>query len=173
MKANMGIGDDGRSYIKDKKLDKDSEIFEAIGDIDELISLLGMVRALTKFLEVNEVLKDVQKDLFRLNSHLARFRDEFGMEGLSRIEAKIKELSSSLPEVKKFVLPGGPFTASLLHLSRAVCRRAERRVVSLSKRWQMDKWVIPYMNRLSSLLFVLARYETIKNNVKEEVVDSI
>lgn len=171
MKAYTGTGDDGRSYVKGGRIDKDSPVFEAIGDLDELVSLLGVVRSLTKLPEVNETLRNVQEDLFHLNSHLAGFKSGFGKEELRRIEEKIEEFGSWLSKPKKFVLPRGPLTASILHLSRAVCRRAERHIVSLSKKERVDRWVVPYVNRLSSLLFVLARYEAVKSGIKEEFVD--
>lgn len=167
----LGTGDDGKSYVKGRRIDKDSLIFEAVGDLDELVSLLGVVRSLTKLPEVDEVLRGVQEGLFRLNSHLTGFKDDFCEKELRWVEGKIKEFNSTLSELKKFVLPGGPLTASLLHLSRAICRRAERHIVSLSKEWRVDKWVIPYINRLSSLLFVLARYEAAKSGVEEELMD--
>ncbi len=171
MKPYTRAGDDGKSYVKGRRLDKDSRIFEAIGDLDELVSLLGVVRSLTELPEVDEVLKGVQEGLFRLNSHLAGFKDDFGEEELRWVEGELEKFGSKLSEPRKFVLPGGPISASLLHLSRAVCRRAERHIISLSKEWEMDKWVVPYINRLSSLLFVLARYEAAKSGTKEEFVD--
>ncbi len=170
MKPYTGTGDDGKSYIKGGRIDKDSLVFEAIGDLDELVSLLGIIRSLSKVGEINEILRKVQEDVFHLNSHLAGFREEFGEKELKWTEMVAEELSSKLPELKRFVLPSGSLAVSMLHLSRAVCRRAERRLVSLSKEKDVDRWVIPYVNRLSSLLFVLARYEALKEGRTEEYV---
>lgn len=170
MKAYTGKGNDGRSYIKGRRVDKSSKVFEAIGDVDELISFLGLVRGLNDLEDVDRVLKDVQRDLFRFNSCLAGFERRFPRRLIKRIEKVIDELDSQLKPVKGFIIPSRDVIASSLHVARTICRRAERHIVALKDERELDPGLLAYINRLSSLLFVLARYINLRKEVKEETL---
>ena len=134
---------------------------EAIGAVDELNSALGMLRAKPLAAPVQILLRHVQNDLFDVGAELSHpgYRC-LAQQSLERLDAAIAELNGRLPSLKDFVLPGGSEAGALCHFVRALCRSTERRVVT----WQeqnptagQDDLKIPYLNRLSDLLFVLAR----------------
>lgn len=170
MKAYTGKGDDGKSYIKGRRIYKSSKVFEAMGDVDELVSFLGLVRSLNDLEDVDRVLKEVQADLFRFNSCLAGFERRFPKRSVRRIEKIIDEFDSKLKPVRGFIIPSGNMVASSLHVARTICRRAERHVVALRAEGELDPGLLAYINRLSSLLFVLARYVNLRKGAKEETL---
>jgi len=149
--GTTGLGDGSRT-------DKDSARIEAIGTIDELNSAIGMLLAEGVPDKAKAALTEVQHDLFDLGGELS----VPGLAGLddgqvARLEALVEDFNSTLAPLKEFVLPGGCRPAAVAHLCRTVCRRAERRLVSLSKTESVRPLVLQYVNRLSDLLFVLAR----------------
>ena len=137
-------GDKGETSLGSERVPKDDARVSALGDIDELSSAIGMC----KDKEIAEELEQVQRDLFVVGAILLGREAEL-KDRVKELEASIDKYSQNLPELKGFILPEG-----CLHLARAVCRRAERSVVKISK--QED--VLAYLNRLSDYLFVLARY---------------
>jgi cob(I)alamin adenosyltransferase len=142
---------------------------EAMGDVDELNATLGRALVDVEDGRTRERLESIQHDLFALGAELATPDPEPGRArpatpGLAEgrtdeLEAWIDEVDAELPPLKAFVLPGGVRGAAGLHLARTVCRRAERSVVRLSESAQLDASLTTYLNRLSDLLFVLARLE--------------
>jgi cob(I)alamin adenosyltransferase len=142
---------------------------EAMGAVDELNASLGWVASQLEAGATRARLEALQHDLFVLGADLAtpparegRARPEtppLPVERISEMERWIDEASGLLPELRAFVLPGGAPTGAALHLARTVCRRAERAVVRLAESEPLDRAVIAYLNRLSDLLFVLARLE--------------
>lgn len=153
-------GDQGTTGLGDgSRTDKDSIRVEAFGTVDELNALFGML--LTKEELQNPLrhwLIEIQHDLFDLGSELCipghQVLDSVFVE---RLEQHIDNLNHSLPPLKEFILPGGTPAAATCHLARTVCRRAERRVFTLSKLEPINDWGLKYLNRLSDLLFVAAR----------------
>lgn len=137
---------------------------EAYGAIDELNSLIGLCRSVADsnpFLVL--ALQRVQSDLFTIGSELATIKPENApvkaTEGMyQRLEAEITELNSKLPPLKNFILPGGGELSARLHVARAVCRRAERRVLALNEEKPVSHACRVYLNRLSDWLFVASRY---------------
>ncbi len=163
-----GKGDNGFSFIRGKRRMKSSKTFDAIGDVDELISVLGLAKNLIEIDEVKKVVDFIQRDLFRVNAYLAGFEEKFTVDRIKKLELMINEFGKDLPELHAFIVPSGCVGSAILHVARAICRRAERHIVSIKNEVSVDSGIIPYMNRLSSLLFVLARYVDLKEGEKEE-----
>jgi cob(I)alamin adenosyltransferase len=152
---------------------KDSPRIEAYGTIDELNAIVGLARVFNaeqlkrgkKYRWLDEVLRRVQDELFDLGSELATPAESF-YEGMFRVgesqvtglERLMDECQKDLAPLKSFVLPGGGRVGGFLHQARTVCRRAERRVLELSRIEDVGEWPLKYVNRLSDLLFVLSRW---------------
>jgi cob(I)alamin adenosyltransferase len=174
MKAYSGTGDKGEtSLYGGTRVEKADPRVEAYGAIDELNSQIGIARAHIKTKKLDQILKNVQRDLWILGGDLASELvtaniPRISKEQLDRLENVTDELNSGLPPLRRFILPGGSVPGAELHVARAVCRRAERRIVSLSKVESINPEIIPYINRLSSLLFVLARTMNKIQRVREE-----
>lgn len=158
-KITTRTGDDGTTGLADKsRVCKDHPRVEAIGDIDELNSQIGLL--LTEMLpeEMRDLLTQVQHHLFDLGGELAMPAfTGITQEKVLVLDDAIEKQNTSLPPLKDFVLPGGSRASSLAHVCRTVCRRAERRVVSLLRNEEVSPLTVQYLNRLSDLLFVLAR----------------
>jgi cob(I)alamin adenosyltransferase len=140
---------------------------EAYGDVDELNAMLGVVRAIEPMPRIDEVLVPVQRDLFaigallatpdrdKMRQHLEKARVDEGR--VSQLERAIDDGDAELEPLRAFIVPGGTRKAAMLHVARTVCRRAERRVVELAGETEIPPLVVIYLNRLSDLLFTLAR----------------
>ncbi len=160
MKVYTRTGDDGSTGLNaGGRVAKDSMIVEAYGTVDELSSVIGIVAGHAP--EHSDVLTRVQNELFNLGSRLATLQaaqlmaawDEHGVQTM---ESEIDQWDAELPALTNFILPGGVMAARYLHLARTVCRRAERRVTSLTDHpFRVE--ALKYLNRLSDWLFVLAR----------------
>ena len=174
MKAYSGTGDKGEtSLYGGTRVEKADPRVEAYGAVDELNSQIGVARAHIKLKKLAQILTSVQRDLWILGGDLASELVSANVpritkEQLQRIEIVTDELNSGLPQLRRFILPGGSIPGAELHVARAVCRRAERRIVTLSKIESINPEVLPYINRLSSLLFVLARSVNKMQQVREE-----
>ena len=168
MKIYTRGGDKGEtSLCGGLRVHKDSAYMEACGAVDELNAALGMVRTEPLNPALDQLLAQLQQTLFQVGAELGTPRTELGTSrpdrgprivGTSQIEAlerSIDEYQERLPELRSFILPTGTRAAAALHLARTICRRAERRVVTLSG--AISPELIAYLNRLSDLLFVLAR----------------
>lgn len=169
-------GDKGETGLfSGERVPKDSLRVEAYGTVDELSSSIGLARSLTDDREVSRILERVQGDLFLISAELATLPRKNGHVKPSRItEQKVKSieddidrLDAELPELSEFIFPDGASSAAALHLARSIARRAERRTVTLSGKEGVPAQVIPYLNRLSSLLFVLARVANRRSGVEE------
>lgn len=166
MKIYTKTGDKGdTSLFGGQRVPKDALRIEAYGTVDELNSILGMVRAENTDSQIDKVLAQVQNHLFDLGSDLATPRS-LQTKRVKRIEPKdadplekvIDSLEEHLKPLRRFILPGGSPVAARLHFARTICRRAERAVVRLSRNEDIGEGITVYLNRLSDLLFVLARY---------------
>jgi cob(I)alamin adenosyltransferase len=152
-------GDDGTTGLGDgSRLDKDTLRIEAIGAVDELNSAIGRVLAHDCPIAVRACLEDVQHDLFELGAELClpgvtKIEDTH----LARLESQLDGFNAELPGLKEFILPGGAPAAADAHLARTICRRAERTAVALGRKESVADGGRRYLNRLSDLLFVLAR----------------
>ncbi len=152
-------GDDGTTALADgARVDKNSLRITAIGDIDELNSVIGMVLAQRLDDKVQGFLAEIQHDLFNLGAELSLpHRQLLNGSTTTRLERIIDGYNQSLPPLKEFILPGGNRAVSTCHLARAVCRRAERSLVALANTEAVSQEVLQYINRLSDMLFVLCR----------------
>ena len=165
MKIYTKTGDKGETGLfGSDRVSKDSKRIEAYGTVDELNSVLGIVRSLKPPEDVDEILQEIQNDLFTLGADLATPSESNASvrrvmpSGVARLEKHIDDAGAKLKPLKNFILPGGSQVGAMLHFARTVCRRAERRVVKLAKKEQVGEQPVVYLNRLSDLLFVLARY---------------
>jgi len=152
-------GDDGTTGLATgARLSKDSARIEVMGDVDELNSVLGMVLAHALPRTQANWLLDIQHDLFDLGGELAMPGQALLPEDrVAWLEERLGELNAGLPPLKEFILPGGGPAATACHLARAVSRRAERHLVRLAREEEVTTIARQYLNRLSDLLFVLAR----------------
>lgn len=152
-------GDDGTTGLGDgSRVRKDDARIAAMGDVDELNSQIGVLLAEPLPADVTEALTAIQHDLFDLGGELCiPGHTVIGDAHLARLEAWLAHYNADLPPLKEFILPGGTRAASLAHVCRTVCRRAERAIVTLGVEQPLADAPRRYVNRLSDLLFVLAR----------------
>jgi cob(I)alamin adenosyltransferase len=169
MKIYTKTGDKGEtSLFGGKRVTKDDVRITAYGTVDELNAVLGVSVTEITDKELCSVILSLQNELFVLGSDLATPVDKgnkgfviprISKEHCDSLEKLIDEFDSKLPELKNFILPGGSKGAAYLHFARTICRRAERETVALSKKDEINSEAVTYLNRLSDLLFVLARYQ--------------
>ena len=168
MKIYTKTGDKGSTGLfGGGRVPKDDIRVEAYGDVDELNAVIGMARSIETMPRIDEVLVPIQRDLFAIGALLATpDRDKMAqhLEKARIDEARIGELERAIDEgdaelepLRSFILPGGTPKAAALHVARTVCRRAERRVVKLQREVELPPLAVIYLNRLSDLLFTLAR----------------
>lgn len=152
-------GDDGTTGLGDgRRVGKDDVRIAAIGDVDELNSNVGVLLAEPLPDDVRAVLVTIQHDLFDLGGELCvPGHTVLGDAHLARLDQWLADYNATLPPLKEFILPGGARTAALAHVCRTVCRRAERSIVALGRIEALHETPRRYVNRLSDLLFVLAR----------------
>lgn len=154
----------------------------AYGDIDELNATLGFAVTFLLDASVRKQIETIQADLFSIGAHLATPPPAEGRKApelpplpearVQEMEAAIDRAMDQLPELRAFILPGGAPGAAALHLARTVCRRAERRVVALADDEKIEESILVYLNRLSDLLFALARLENKRADREDRVWDS-
>ncbi len=163
-------GDRGETGLGDgSRVSKSSERIHAIGEVDELNSWVGLLRTeLTGDDELQPLLHQIQHDLFDLGGELSVPGFNALNEALlSDIENQLERLNDTLPPLKDFILPGGSRTAALAHMVRTVCRRAERALVALTEHEDISPLSLQYLNRLSDLMFVMARVLARRDNGQE------
>jgi len=164
MKIYTKTGDQGETAIfGGKRLPKNDLRIEAYGTVDELNAYLGLIRDYTSSSSIRPLLKEIQDRLFTLGSILASDPDkalstpDLQSEDIILLEQQMDAFNEQLEPLRNFILPGGHPLVSHCHVARCICRRAERRVVSLSQEAAVPGIIIQYLNRLSDFLFVLAR----------------
>jgi len=172
MKIYTRLGDYGQTSIyTGARFKKHSLIINAIGNIDELSSYVGLCRAyIKKNKEVDNILHEIQNDLYKITCNLAGAEKEFSENEVKKLEEIIDEYDSKLPEIKAFIIPSGNKEATHLHVARTICRRAERKLSVINENEGMYSIEFMYLNRVSDVLFVLARFLNKKNKTKEEIV---
>lgn len=150
-KGDTGLGDGTR-------VPKDSARVEAYGTVDELNSVLGVLLTEQLPMDLRAALTDIQHDLFDLGGELCiPGRTALADVRVTQLEQILDRLNTDLTPLKEFILPGGSRAAALCHLARTVCRRAERRTIALGRTESVSPVAVKYLNRLSDLLFVMAR----------------
>ena len=178
MKIYTRKGDDGRTHLfAGPRVTKDDPHIEACGGVDELNALLGLARAESLCSDIDQVLHRVQHELFAVGADLATPHTKVGRTAMigdghvRQLEQDIDTFDAQLPPLTEFILPGGSRGAALLHVARTICRRAERRVVTLEAMRCGEGESTPlvrYLNRLSDLLFVLPRVVNARTNLAYE-----
>lgn len=180
-KVYTRTGDDGTTGLGGgQRIAKDSPRVSAYGTVDELSSQLGVALAVGLDESLVEPLRSIQNELFHLGSDLCILEEDKERMPVPQIEARhvealeglMDELSAGLEPLANFILPGGSPGAAHLHVGRTICRRAERRLVSLARDEKVGEYTIRYLNRLSDALFVMARWENLKNGSGDILWDS-
>ncbi len=171
-------GDRGKTGLFGaRRVAKDSPLVEAYGTIDELNSSIGLAMAFCDNSEILLQLRELQRLLFVAGADLASEAPESGRdrsqriarEDTTKVEGSIDLLLKKLPRLTNFIMPGGGKVAAHLHLARSICRRAERRIVSAGKLEKVNPELVPFFNRLSTLLFDLARYANIVEGKQDDI----
>lgn len=174
-------GDDGTTALgTTARVAKDALRVEAYGTVDELNSFIGVALSHKLESKLEAALKTIQNELFHLGSDLSfpeEEKEQFQVPRLEQrhveaLEALIDELNQVVGPLENFILPGGSPGAAALQVARTVCRRAERRLVTLAKTEQINPLNLHYLNRLSDALFVMARYENKQKDIQEPLWDS-
>jgi len=178
-RAKMSVytrtGDSGKtSLFVGKRVSKASLRVETYGSLDELNSVIGATLIFVNDLNIKKELKRIQSDLFEIGAELSRAPKIRNLELYRYLEKRVLEfediidfLTKKLPELNNFILPGGGKGGSFLHLARTVARRVERNVVALTEKESVEAEITVFINRLSDLLFMMARMENKKDNKKE------
>lgn len=169
-------GDQGQtSLVGGARVSKANVRVDAYGDVDELNCVIGLARDRTTDEEIDEVLGLIQNDLFTLGADLASPSEievpRIGEPFTKNLEELADRFLAELEPLKEFILPGGAEAGAVLHLARTVARRAERRAVALSETEQLNPETVVYLNRLSDLLFILARVVNHRAGVPEKMTD--
>lgn len=174
-------GDDGTTGLGGgQRVAKESLRVQAYGTVDELNSCLGVAVAHGLCPRLAEIVPVIQNELFHLGSDLCFLEEDKQKYGLPQIEERhvrqleawIDEITAVVGPLENFILPGGAVGAAHLHVARTVCRRAERETITLSRHEAIGTFVVPYLNRLSDALFVMARLENHEKGVAEPVWNS-
>jgi cob(I)alamin adenosyltransferase len=178
MKIYTKTGDKGDTGLfGGGRVPKDDPRVEAYGDVDELNAVIGMARAIEPLPRIDEVLVPMQRDLFsigallatpdldKMHTHLEKAKIDD--RRIRELEQAIDDCDRELEPLKAFIIPGGSGKGAVLHVARTVCRRAERRVVSLQRDVEIPQLVVIYLNRLSDLLFTLARLANVLTGAGE------
>lgn len=176
MKIYTRTGDNGTTgLIGGSRVKKSDLRLDAYGTIDELNSYLGVVRSIQTDVQADRILHKIQNKLFVIGAHLASddsillVKDQMPIAELDigLLELAMDEMNEFLPDLRNFILPGGGQAASFCHVARTVCRRAERLIVQLAEKIEVDPNLIKYINRLSDYLFVLSRKVSMDQNAAE------
>ncbi len=175
-KVYTKTGDDGTtSLVGGKRVSKSSSRVRSYGDVDELNASLGLARKEIGDRELLAIVTEIQNDLFILGADLASPPDievpRVSEIMIERLEKHIDQYLQRLQPLREFILPAGKGAGAYLHFARTISRRAERSVVRLMEEEQQDSLALTYLNRLSDLLFVLARVANEKDSFKEVFVD--
>ncbi len=175
-KVYTKTGDKGlTSLVGGERVSKASLRVDSYGDVDELNAVLGIIRSQGIDSEINSLIITIQNDLFIMGADLASPPDievpRVTQESISNLEQAIDKFLEELEPLKEFILPSGDTSGSYLHFGRTVSRRAERKVVKLMEEQEIGDNVLIYLNRLSDLLFVMARVQNQRNDFTETFVD--
>ncbi len=169
-------GDTGTtSLFGGKRVLKCEQLVKVYGSIDELNSWVGLIASQLTIPDVQQFLATIQSDLFTIGSTLAGWKGD--LKGLTKrvdeMEARIDAMEKELPPLKNFILPGGSTLGAYIHITRGMCRKVERQAVALAQKEKVDPLVIQYLNRLSDLFFMLARFINKQTNQPEVIWSGI
>ena len=175
MKIYTKTGDSGEtSLLGGTRVSKAELQIESYGTVDELNAYIGLIRDQITQDSIYLELIEIQDRLFTIGSHLANDQEKSKIklpniveEDIERLEKQMDTMNHLIPPMRAFILPGGHTHVSHLHIARCICRRAERKIVQLNHKWEIDPSILKYMNRLSDYLFVLSRKLSKDLRVKE------
>lgn len=179
MKIYTRTGDEGKTgFVGGERVNKNDTRIEATGTLDELNSVLGVTLSFVTDEKLRFIIEKAQHELFTLGAELSWFTSKAGTsqrklpmttpEQVKEIENLIDELDAVLAPQTSFILPNGTQASAFLHLARTVCRRAERQIVTLAQQYPLNPEILKYVNRLSDLLFIMARYANKEFAIKEQ-----
>jgi len=163
-------GDTGTTALfGGKRVLKCNELVDVYGSIDELNSWVGYIASQIEIVAVREFLQAVQSDLFTIGSVLAGWNGKLNSleSRIGQMEARIDIMEKELPPLTHFILPGGSVLGAYTHITRSICRKVERQTVELAQKQPVDPRIIKYLNRLSDLFFMLARFINMNAHAKE------
>jgi cob(I)alamin adenosyltransferase len=162
-------GDDGSTMLGDgSRLLKNDIRIQCLGEADELNSLVGLLLSLLNDIDISQTLFQIQHDLFDLGAELSQpDKSLITKEYVEFLDQQAQSFNEKLPALKEFILPGGSTAIAYLHLARTQCRRVERSLVTLAQQQAVNPQSLRYMNRLSDLFFILARYSALQDGCKE------
>lgn len=176
MKLYTGFGDQGKTSLwgGEVVLKNDPRV-TAYGTLDELNSIVGLIRSINDVAEIDVVLQNRQNEIFNLSSEIAassnkqevNLPDKISSEQIQALESEMDIWIKQLPLLKKFILPGGGKSAAYAHFARTICRRAEREMVTFAQNGKLRDICLIYINRLSDWLFVLGRYLNHIHNIDD------
>ncbi|BFI73988.1 cob(I)yrinic acid a,c-diamide adenosyltransferase [Sulfurisphaera ohwakuensis] len=167
-------GDDGNTNVINKRVGKDSPLVNFLGDLDELNSFIGFAISKIPWEDMKKDLERVQVELFEIGEDLSTqsSKKKIDEKYVKWLEERTVEYRKESGPVKLFVIPGGSEEASILHITRSVARRVERNAVKYTKELpEINRMIIVYLNRLSSLLFAMALVANKRRNVSEKIYD--
>jgi len=165
-------GDDGTTSLSpNRRISKTDDSLEALGTLDELNSMIGLVLAFgVPFPELQSALAQIQQDLFNIGGELCPpYHKKMTSAFVERLEKWLLQWNATLPPLQEFLLPGGTPTSATCHLARTICRRAERHLVRLHEKEKLNADTLRYINRLSDVLFVAARVIARESHCEEVV----
>lgn len=164
MKIYTKTGDHGETSLYDgKRVKKDEIRVESYGTIDELNSSIGFAKNFVEDHEVVGILKKIQRELFDVAGELAttdrnQFPEKIEKSHVESLELIIDDYLDKIDKMDAFIIPGSNLASGSLHVARTICRRAERRILKLSREEEVSEWLLKYVNRLSDTLYAMARY---------------
>ncbi|MDF2546920.1 MAG: ATP:cob(I)alamin adenosyltransferase [Anaerosolibacter sp.] len=164
MKIYTKTGDKGQTSLYDStRVDKDSLRVESYGTVDELNSSIGFARNFVEDIDIVEILYNIQRELFDVAGELAtkdreKFPEKIHEDHVGSLEKIIDTYLEKIDKIDKFIIPGSNKASAALHVARTICRRAERRILTLSRHEAVSDILIKYVNRLSDVIYALARY---------------
>ncbi len=168
-KITTRTGDNGTTGLANgSRINKDHPRIAAMGDVDELNSSIGLILTHELPGDIRTLLTDIQHCMFDLGGELSMPEQGFITEqAIAQLDEELQRLNAELPPLKEFILPGGTPAAAHCHMARTICRRAERSVISFSRETELNSHAVAYLNRLSDLLFVIARVLTRGHAIEE------
>lgn len=164
MKIYTKTGDRGETSLYDgKRVRKDEIRVESYGTVDELNSSIGLAKNFVQDEEVVDLLENIQRELFDVAGELATtdrdlFPEKIEKSHVEVLESIIDTYLDKIDKIDAFIIPGSNTASASLHVARTICRRAERRILSLGREEAVSEWLLKYVNRLSDALYVMARY---------------
>ncbi len=168
--TRKGDGGTTKTFGCDQRISKSSAVAEALGSLDEINSLLGLCKVKAGTNETAKILDRAQHNLFIIQAELAGADKHLAAEKVTEAEAIVDEIEKQLPPITSFFVSGGTELGAMFDVARTIARRAERRVVAVSEegKVKLGQATMQYLNRLSSLLYALARLTNHRSGIKEE-----